>query len=175
MQEVMAAIGFSVGWAMQKLHPVKRLIRFAVLIILGIAGIRYALPPVIAFVATLPPVSASVVALVAASAFLLFGAAAFAYVLFAFLSRLAQSDVGIRRDFQHIIQKAAHPLKTAVGSPATASTGSFTPYSDDRAFLQEQFDELVKAKILRPDDDLDKILKDGELDLEFLKARGVGE
>ncbi len=169
----MSAIGYSFGWLVLKLQPLKRILKRLVYLVIGIAGIRYSLPPVTAFVATLPSVNPSVVAMMAASGFLLFGAAAFCYVLFSFMVKIAKTDPGIRQDIQQIAHKLAHPLKAAVGAPAE-SAGSFHPYSEDRAYLQEQFDTLVQAKILRPEDDLDKILKDGEIDLEFLKERGVG-
>ncbi len=170
----MAAAGYSTGWALQRLKSAKRILKFTLFTLLLIAGIRYSLPPVMGFVATLPPVNASVVALLVASGFLFLGAAAFCYVLFSFLARIIQGDAGIRHDFQSIIQKAAHPMRTVLGTPPAPTAGSFTPYTDDRAYLQEQFDELVKAKILKPEDNLDDLLKTGDFDFETIRDRAVG-
>lgn len=173
----MAALGYSFGWGIQKVKAWKRpAVRFIVTVTC-FAGIGYSIVPIMTFASTLPAVNLSVVALMAATGFLLFGAASFCYVLFAFMAKMVQADPNIRRDIQYLVQRAAAPLKTAAGAqtPATANTGSFTPYTEDRAYLQEQFDYLVQAKILRPEDDLDKILKEGEIDIEMLKDRGVTE
>ncbi len=172
--EVAGAFGYSFGWITQKLRQAQRLAVGGLILIWGTLAVAYLLPPLVSFAATLPPVSVSVVALVAAAGFFLFGAAAFSYVLFAFLSKLSQSDAGIRRDFQSIIHKVANPMRTIAGGSQPATGGSFTPYSDDRAFQQETFNALVEAKILKPEDNLDDLIKNGEFDFDSIKDRAVG-
>jgi len=166
-KEFWEAVGYSLGRArvwLSTLIPIfKRLLGY---VIAGLI-IYFALPYILDHLAELKAINASVVVGIFALGFMFFGAAAFCYVLFAFLNRLVAVDPSIPRDVAHMVRKLANPPMAVPRPAATGGGGSFNPYDEDKAYLQEQLEELQRNGVLNGID-LEEMMKEGHTaDLEF--------
>jgi hypothetical protein len=172
-REVFEAIGYSLGNLRVRVEGLIFRVKPWVkrFILLTIAGIGiYSLVTM----RTVLQVSAAGAWVLFALGVFLLGAAAFCYVLFSFLMALMKTSPAVAADIEHMVQKAAHPLRTV--APQPSSEGSFVPYDDNRGYMQEQFEELKKAGILNDTDTLDKVIaEDEDFDFETIKAKARGD